>query len=265
MPIFGTYTLISEMEDYNLKDLYFCGDVHGDYKELVWTIVNKYGLKDSAILVLGDFGVGFDNSMPHLYEWSRNRLEKSNNVIYAIRGNHDDPEYFTDEEKYSYPRLRYLEDHKLYNICGRSIYTIGGAGSTDVSYRLETNQKLASRGKDRRIWWENEYVVQKREGLPNKADIIVSHTAPLSFLPVITKFPETPLWQYEKILEERKYLDYVLGNVNAKYWMYGHFHSHYSGSFGNLLYRGLGIMELYEAPIINEDNPQGEEKVENAE
>ena len=190
------------MEDYNLKDLYFCGDVHGDYKELVWTIVNKYGLKDSAILVLGDFGVGFDNSMPHLYEWSRNRLEKSNNVIYAIRGNHDDPEYFTDEEKYSYPRLRYLEDHKLYNICGRSIYTIGGAGSTDVSYRLETNQKLASRGKDRRIWWENEYVVQKREDLPNKADIIVSHTAPLSFLPVITKFPETPLWQYEKILEE---------------------------------------------------------------
>ena len=40
--------------------------------------------------------------------------------------------------------------------------------------------------------------------------------------------------------------------------MYGHYHDHFSGSFGNLLYRGLGIMEIYEAPVIEEENPQGD-------
>ena len=81
----------------------------------------------------------------------------------------------------------------------------------------------------------------------------------LSFLPVIQKFPETPGWQYDKILEERKYLDYVLKEINSDYWYYGHFHSHYSGSYGNLLYRGLGIMEFIEAGSIKDNNPQGEE------
>ena len=241
-------------------DLYFCGDVHGDYKELVWNIIKKYSIRNSAIGVLGDFGVGFDNTMDDLYKWSEKKLEDTNNVIFAIRGNHDDPEYFTDENKYSYPRLRFLEDHKVYKICGREIYTIGGANSTDITYRLETNQALAAKGKDKRVWWEGEGVIPKYEDLPTKADIIISHCAPLSFSPVITRFSETPVWQYEKILEERKYLDYVLENINAKYWIYGHYHDHFSGSFGNLLYRGLGIMEIYEAPVIEEENPQGDLK-----
>jgi DNA repair exonuclease SbcCD nuclease subunit len=242
----------------NVDNLYFCGDIHRDYKELVWTITKRYGIRNSAIGVLGDFGVGFDNTTNDLYKWSEKRLEDTNNVIFAIRGNHDDPIYFTDEEKYSYPRLRFLEDHKIYRICGRDIYTIGGANSTDITYRLGTNQALAAKGKDRRVWWEDEGVIQQYGDLPTKADIIISHCAPLSFSPVITRFPETPEWQYEKILEERKYLDYVLENVNAKYWMYGHYHDHFSGSFGNLLYRGLGIMEIYEAPVIEEENPQGD-------
>lgn len=245
-------------KDIDFKNLYFSGDIHGDYKEFVWTITKKYGIRNSAILVLGDFGVGFDRTMYDLYQWSEKRLNDTNNVILAIRGNHDDPEYFKEENKYSYPRLRFLEDHKVYNICGRSIYTIGGANSTDISYRLEINQRLASKGKDRRVWWEGEDIIKKYDELPTKVDIIVSHSAPLSFLPVITRFPETPEWQYDKILEERRYLDYILENINAKYWIYGHYHNHYSGSFGDLLYKGLGIMEFYEVPEIINENPQGE-------
>ena len=241
----------------SLKSLYFCGDIHGDYKEFVWTITKRYGLRNSAIVVLGDFGVGFDKTMTDLYKWSEKRLNDTNNVIFAIRGNHDDPEYFTDEEKYSYPRLRFMEDHKVYTICGKTIYPIGGANSTDVTYRLEINQNLAAKGKDKRVWWPGEDITRKYDNLPTRVDIIISHSAPLTFLPIITKFPETPGWQYDKILDERKYLDHILVEVKAKYWFYGHYHHHFSGSFGELLYKGLDIMEFYEAPFIGIDNPQG--------
>ena len=251
--------LINLIYDMNKRDLYLCGDIHGEWKELIWTLIRRYDIKNADILILGDFGIGFDKTMPDLYKWAEKKLEDSDLVIRVIRGNHDDPSYFSDEEKYSYPRLRFLEDHKVYNICGREVYAIGGANSTDITDRLETNQKLAARGKDKRIWWPDEGVVEKTEGLPDKVDIIVSHSAPLSFMPVIQKFPETPEWQYEKILEERKYLDYVLKEVNSDYWFYGHYHNHYSGTYGNLLYRGLGIMELFEAPQPVNNNPQGEE------
>lgn len=242
-----------------LRDLYFCGDIHGDWKEFIWTLTRRYGIKNSDIVVLGDFGIGFDKTMPDLYKWAEKKLESSDLIIRTIRGNHDDPAFFTDEEKYSYPRLRFLEDHRVYEICGRKVYTIGGACSTDVEWRLSTNESLASRGKDRRVWWEGEGVIQNKENLPDKVDIIISHTAPLAFLPVIQKFPETPEWQYEKILAERKYLDYILREVNSDYWFYGHYHDHYSGTYGKLLYRGLGIMELFEAPEPINNNPQGEE------
>lgn len=248
----------------SLKDLYFCGDIHGDYKEFVWTITKRYGLRNAAVVVLGDFGVGFDKTISDLYKWSEKRLKDTNVVIFTIRGNHDDPEYFKEEDKYSFSRLRFMEDHKIYNICGRSIYTVGGANSTDVSYRLSVNQNLAAKGKDRRVWWPGEDIIKKYDDLPPKADIIISHSAPLSFLPVITKFPETPDWQYDNIIAERKYLDYVLVEVKAKYWFYGHYHNDYSGSFGDLLYKGLGIMHFYEAPKIKEENPQGSIEEENA-
>jgi hypothetical protein len=32
-----------------------------------------------------------------------------------------------------------------------------------------------------------------------------------------------------KIVESRKYLDYVLSQVKPALWFYGHYHSHYEG------------------------------------
>ena len=47
-----------------MNDLYVVGDVHGNYKELIFRIINRYDIKDSNILILGDFGIGFDKTMP---------------------------------------------------------------------------------------------------------------------------------------------------------------------------------------------------------
>lgn len=241
------------------KDLYFCGDIHGNYKELIYNATKRYDLHDAAIVVLGDFGIGFDKTMPDLYKWSEEKLNDHNLTIMAVRGNHDDPAYFKNEEESSYPRLRFLEDHKVYELAGRSVYTIGGASSIDIEDRIKYNQELVAKGKDTRVWWEDEGIVEKREDLPTYVDIIISHAAPLSFLPVIERFPELPDYQYDKILAERKYLDYVAAEINFRYWFYGHYHKHFSGSYGEALYKGLDIMEFYEAPTIESRNPQGEE------
>ena len=193
-----------------MNDLYFCGDIHGEYRKLVWTICEKYRIYNSDIIILGDFGIGFTKDIDNLYKRTEKKLEKNNITIHVVRGNHDDPQYFKDEVKYNYPRLRFLEDHKVYDIGKRSIYIIGGANSTDanlnpdytgsiVDRKLETERRL--RKHKLPIWWEDECVYKKYTELPNNVDIIASHCAPLNFEPVSIRTSEISVPQFEKIIE----------------------------------------------------------------
>lgn len=247
------------------EDLYFCGDIHGKYRELIWTLCVSKNIKNAAVVVLGDFGVGFTKNMDREYKRSEPKLIKNNLTIYTIRGNHDDPDYFKDNS-HSYPRLKFMQDHQIYGLAGRKLYIIGGAHSTDANTnpecssvpdrKLETETRL-KKGK-LPTWWENECVDKKYNNLPIKVDIIISHTAPLRFEPIPIRTSEISTSQYDKILDERKYLDYVLQEVRADYWFYGHFHKSYTGTYNKLLYRCLGELELFLAPEHKELNPQGE-------
>ena len=184
------------------------------------------------------------------------RLNRADVTIHAIRGNHDDPKYF--KGGYDKPRLKFLEDHKVYNICDREIYTIGGACSTDIEWRKLWNDEAEVYGSEKRVWWEGESVEHKYSDLPLKVDIIISHEAPLSFDPVASRSDNIPSYQYTNIIEDRTYLDYVYKEVRADYWYYGHYHTSYSGSLGHLLYKCLGIMKFSMAPEKINHNPQGE-------
>lgn len=248
------------MEKLDTRRLFFCGDIHGELSTLVWEITNKYEITNADVIILGDFGVGFDNGMDNLYTENAKKLEKADVTIWSIRGNHDDPKYFEDS-KYSYPRLKFIKDYEILNLDGYTILPIGGAHSVDITYRLEENAKLERKGSEKRVWWEGESVKKiELSKLPTKVDIIISHTAPLTFDPIATRWSECPEGQYERILEERRYLDQVLNNVTTSYWYYGHYHESYSGYYSNVSWRCLNINELFEAKEKIERNPQGEIK-----
>lgn len=256
------------MEELNInteRALYFCGDIHGEIREFIWKALDRYKISNADIVILGDFGAGFDKSLPHEYARLEHRLIDKDVTIWVLRGNHDCPDYFISEEAYSFPRLKFMEDHKVYNLCGRTIYTVGGANSTDIVWRLGENEKLQNKKKDRKVWWSGEDIIRKYDGLPERVDIIISHSCPICFMPVLSRFDETPVEQYNKIREEREYLQFILQELPADYWYYGHYHSSFCGTYGELMYRGLNIMEFIEAaPIINK-NPQGNDDGRNIE
>ena len=236
-----------------IEDLFVCGDIHGELETLVFNAVEKKKLKNVGIIVVGDFGAGFGNpkSMDVKYEKVLKRLERNNLKIYTVRGNHDDPSFF--DGKHDYDRLEFLQDHTITEICGWKIYPIGGAVSQDIDFkssmtaktRREINEKLIKVRSSRRVWWPDEGIVQKRKGLPIKVDMIISHAAPLTFQPIAERpnYVSKELW--DSILEERRYLDFVLDSVLAKRWFYGHYHINASGSRGDLLHRCLPPHELF--------------------
>lgn len=236
------------------RNLIFCGDIHGDFKKLVWTAIDKFKLENADIVVLGDFGVGFDNKIFADYERVANRLEERGIMIYTIRGNHDDPSWFDGSK--DFPRLKFLKDYEIITLGDdQTILPIGGANSVDIEYRLKENEKLAK--KKRACWWEGEDIERKKiKDIPKRVDIVISHECPILFSPIPSRREDCPLDQYSKILDSRNYLSKIAMEVNADYWFYGHYHSSYSGDFNELRWRCLDIMEFYQAPEKKQSNPQ---------
>ena len=81
----------------NVKSVVVCGDIHGDFETLVYKITIQYQLENTLVIVAGDCGFGFEKS--EYYEQIFNRIQKRlssrNNWIVMIRGNHDNPLYFS--------------------------------------------------------------------------------------------------------------------------------------------------------------------------
>lgn len=235
-----------------MRKLIFCGDIHGDIKLLTWELTEKYKLSDCDVLVLGDFGVGFGKprGLEEVYKKIKGRLERKNIKIWAIRGNHDDPKYF--DGSVVFPHLELLPDNKIVEICGKTIFPIGGGPSEDQEWRIKRNKGWEKLGSSKRLWWEGERISRlDQDDFPIRVDYIVSHIAPISFLPVPIRDPEISPDIWEQIISDRRYLEDINTFVLAERWFYGHYHRSYIGESGQLRYRGLGIRELYEVNDIS--------------
>ena len=236
----------------NHRQLWICGDIHGEIKSLVHDAVHRLKISCADILVVGDFGAGFGrpNSLTVKYRKILPILEAKDICLYTIRGNHDNPAFF--DSKHDFERLHFLPDHQMVELCGKRIYPIGGAVSTDIDLidpltrksRRTINDSLIKHGSSKRIWWEDEAPAKIIDGLPKSADIIVSHEAPLSFAPKSERNKHMRESTWQQVIESRQYLDTVLKSMKVPLWFYGHYHSHYEGAIGNTKYQGLEINEM---------------------
>ncbi|WP_146196766.1 metallophosphoesterase [Fibrobacter succinogenes] len=218
------------------RQLWICGDIHGELSALVRNTINR-GISCADILVVGDFGAGFGrpNSMNVAYGKVHATLEKNDICIHTIRGNYDDPLFF--DGLHDYERLHFLPDHRIIELCGKKIYPVGGAVSSDIDLvdpltrksRRMQNDALIRYGSSKRIWWPNEAPSLIAEGFSETADVVVSHEAPLSFEPPLVRADHMCDDTWLKIVESRKYLDFILSQVKPPLWFYGHYHSHYEG------------------------------------
>jgi UDP-2,3-diacylglucosamine pyrophosphatase LpxH len=140
--------------------LIFIGDVHGEFHELTHKLAN-HNIRNSTFIQVGDFGVGFmskENEI-HLLGKLNDRLKADRNVMYVIRGNHDDPAYF--DGKLVYSNLIFLEDYSVLEIEEKTILLIGGAISVDRTSRTLN-----------KTYWADEGFVLDQKKLRSKIDQI---------------------------------------------------------------------------------------------
>lgn len=165
-------------------------DIHGRL-EYLENELSQIG--DETLYQLGDFGFGFVN-VPNSYP--------SNLKI--IRGNHDNPELFSQHPN-ALDDFGFIEEDNL--------FYIGGAYSIDKHRRIEG-----------RSWWSNEeltfsqtyHCLELYEKVRHNVKIIISHAAPQSLL--------RKWWGWDGNSHTEALLQNILEIQFPQYWYFGHYH-----------------------------------------
>ena len=114
--------------------IFFCGDIHGEY-DVIPNFIRDHKLYNVAVIVVGDFGIGFEVMKTEIkrLNYLNNRMKHTNSKLFAIRGNHDNPLYFTGE--FDKSNVKLLPDYTILNLNDNNILCIGGAISVDRKQR----------------------------------------------------------------------------------------------------------------------------------
>ena len=240
----------------------YLGDIHGAFITLKALIERyKFGNNEETtyIIQVGDFGIGFYKTDLQTLENLNNFLKEKNIIMIAIRGNHDDPAYFTGNHMYS--NLMLVPDYTTMDIDGHKHLFVGGAVSIDRLYRQKQDQNAASYGSSQKSYWKDELFFLDEEKLKDITDIeiVVTHTAPEwchpdnrnGFGDLVDEFAYHDKQLYADLNKERqdvtKMFKILEQNGNyIKNHFYGHFHSSQITMNGYCNHYLLGINEFRE-------------------
>lgn len=241
-----------------------CGDIHGDTDAFFESVKKCGGFENTDIIILGDIGLGFWYFDHKDYEYKRyadhkwmmeieHWCKKNNNDVWVFRGNHDDPEIYTEDSKYWnwFDKIHCLRDgDTVISRNGKKYLVVPGSISIDRS----GNHRILGMS-----YWSNEQISYNKYAEINDTDFhgIFAHTGPTppnciksNFLKNWEQkedklkeeseqrkarkaingennkgleFPFENLLKHE-IAKERGAVDALILKFKPKYWFNGHYH-----------------------------------------
>lgn len=249
----------------NAEVLYCLGDIHGEYGGIsAW--LKRYDLQNACLVFCGDIGLGFNSEAYYQQVFSKlNRECKKRNVtLVFLRGNHDDPSYFS-EQKILHSHIISVPDYTVLSVVGHHVLCVGGAVSIDRSMRqarmLQDAVKYAryhgcsmTEAKENapKCYWSDELPVFDATALDEirdagiSIDVMCTHTSP-SFAEPHTK-DGISCWLSadehldEDIRMERETMDRLWNCLREdghplRTWCYGHYHYHHAEEHDGVVFR----------------------------
>lgn len=233
----------------NFDLIMVCGDIHGDFN-VILNFIQTYDIKNAAIIVAGDFGIGFKYYLAEISKLKKfnKKLIESNTTIYAVRGNHDDKSYFNG--KFDTSHIKFVSDYSVLNINNINILCVGGAVSID-----RTSRKGYTEGHGRDWWIDESFILdlEKVKTLKN-IDVVITHSAPHFAYPYIKQDFDEWVKKDEFIKKDielernniSKLYEKLVENNNIKKWYYAHFHKHNEMLYDNTQFICMDINDFQE-------------------
>ncbi|MDD2620936.1 MAG: metallophosphoesterase, partial [Syntrophomonadaceae bacterium] len=201
------------------------GDTHGelDIRKLNTTnFPEQYSMtKEDYVAIMGDFGLAWNDGKEDLY-W-RKWLADRNFTTLFIDGNHENFDLLKRYEVVEWQggKVHFINDSiihlmrgQVYEIDGKTIFTMGGGSSIDKQFR-----------KPGKSWWPEELPTYEEyeEALRNlekynwSVDYVFSHTISNNMMKFMC---------YEKEESElNTFFDLIEEKLKFKHWFFGHFHA----------------------------------------
>lgn len=189
-------------------NIYLTGDTHGRFERIACFCKDNDTTPDDLLIILGDAGINYYGG--HRDKKLKQYIASMPITLLCIHGNHErrptaglgyerarrfGGEVMVQSE---FPNQLFALDGEVYELGGQSCIAIGGAYSIDKEYRL-------MRGGG----WQ--------------ADIVLSHTTPLSLEPREAFLPFIDQRTVDTSTEE--WLDGIERRLDYKRWYAGHFHT----------------------------------------
>lgn len=208
------------------------GDTHGqiDIRKLdnAMNPVFKEMTKEDYVIICGDFGLVWDNGGEDI--WWRKWLEQKTFTTLFVDGNHEnfDLLYEFPEEKWHGGRVHRISDSilhlmrgQVFEIQGKTFFTMGGAESHDKEYRTVGRslwlQELPS---------DEEYAeaLANLEKCGYKVDYVITHCAPTDIQNRIAKIKRDHTYTENRLTE---FFGEIRHKLDYKRWFCGHYHLNY--------------------------------------
>lgn len=232
---------IKLINDYTI----FVGDIHGEWIDL-YRKTKKYDLTDCTLILCGDIGIGFERSsdIKRTLKYFNELFLNKNIHVYAYRGNHDDPSYFTDNSINQYSNIHLIPDYTVLENDTDNILCIGGGVSIDRTFR-----------KMYRDYWPDEISSKNEEILKQLKDItiVATHSSPTFTFPLIKSNLDYWAKKDKDILtdvdNDRKTVDSIYEELASndnpiRKWYYGHYHNSNKERVFGIDFILLDIMEF---------------------
>lgn len=238
--------------------IYIVGDVHGYWGKITGHM-GLFNVDDSFYIQVGDFGLGFN--------WEKERqtlievneiLKTYNNILYVIRGNHDNPYYWSNEflnsdvyaDKSMFSNIILVKDNSVIEILGEKFLMTGGAISID---RVDRNENLN--------WWKNEVFYFDEKLIKTIKDVnhVITHTAPhfcrpVQFNKLVYDYAKNDPSLLLNLSYEREELtnfyNILARNNKIKMWFYGHFHNTFREKMNEAEFYLLDINEIVDFDTV---------------
>ena len=186
---------------------------------------------NSVIILSGSTGFG-SKSFEHFDEILKELnklLEENNTHLVFVRGNNDDPSYFT-EGKIDYSNIKAVDDYSLLKFNGFNCLCVGGGVSLDRKWKKTQGERLK-----KSLYWKDEPTQFRQEELKkiiaeNDIACVITHVPP-SFIGTETSSYSNSKWSEEdkqviadaineRIVMDNIYTEFVKANKKPYVWTF---------------------------------------------